>query len=316
MWFCKTYLLFDFPCCLAIFCFVMSSWLDLLRIAEKSCLIQDGKRKVHYKFPNDDEMVEEYDLKTNLLLRRKWRRKSTIGRYGDWENEVGEPEVTGKPDAEFKESSSNPIFIRKDILSAFQWRVRNLPYQQSVYSVTVDSNNKSITIRTTNKKYFKTFTIPDMERMKLPLEQKRLQFTHSNNTLIITVRTNFFYCLLFNEKLMVLLRDGRTLIGYLRSIDQFANLVLHRTIERIHVGQDYGDIPRGIFVVRGENVVLLGEIDNEKEQVLPLKQVSIDEILEAQRIEQDTRQEQDKIRNKALKERGLNLQADTTQEDF
>lgn len=59
---------------------------------------------------------------------------------------------------------------------------------------------------------------------------------------------------------MVLLRDGRTLIGYLRSVDQFANLVLHRTIERIHVGKEYGDIPRGIFIVRGENVVLLGEI--------------------------------------------------------
>merc|ERR1712051_1119285 len=58
-----------------------------------------------------------------------------------------------------------------------------------------------------------------------------------------------------DKKLMVLLRDGRTLIGYLRSVDQFANLVLHRTIERIHVGSEYGDIPRGIFIVRGENVV-------------------------------------------------------------
>ncbi len=58
-----------------------------------------------------------------------------------------------------------------------------------------------------------------------------------------------------DKRLMVLLRDGRTLIGYLRSVDQFANLVLHRCIERIHVGRDFGDIPRGIFVVRGENVV-------------------------------------------------------------
>lgn len=63
---------------------------------------------------------------------------------------------------------------------------------------------------------------------------------------------------------MVLLRDGRTLIGYLRSVDQFANLVLHRTIERIHVGKEYGDIPRGVFIVRGENVVLLGEIVSNK----------------------------------------------------
>ena len=39
-----------------------------------------------------------------------------------------------------------------------------------------------------------------------------------------------------------------------------ANLVLQHTIERIHVGKKYGDIPRGIFVIRGDNVVLLGEI--------------------------------------------------------
>jgi len=80
-------------------------------------------------------------------------------------------------------------------------------------------------------------------------------------------------------KILVVLRDGRTLIGTLRSIDQFgscgsfewsgsdlsspvfpANLVLHRTIERIHVGRQFGDIPRGIFLIRGENVVLLGEV--------------------------------------------------------
>jgi U6 snRNA-associated Sm-like protein LSm1 len=59
---------------------------------------------------------------------------------------------------------------------------------------------------------------------------------------------------------MVLLRDGRTLIGYLRSVDQYANLLMQQTVERIHVGKKFGDIPRGVFLVRGENVVLLGEI--------------------------------------------------------
>lgn len=46
------------------------------------------------------------------------------------------------------------------------------------------------------------------------------------------------------EKLLCILRDGRKLIGYLRSIDQFANLVLQDTIERIYVGNEYGDIER------------------------------------------------------------------------
>ncbi|KAH8372860.1 hypothetical protein KR009_006588 [Drosophila setifemur] len=119
-----------------------------------------------------------------------------------------------------------------------------------------------------------------------------------------------------DKKLMVLLRDGRTLIGYLRSVDQFANLVLQRTIERIHVGNEYGDIPRGVFIIRGENVVLLGEIDREKEQKLPLKEISVDEILDAQRREQEQRQEKHRLISKALKERGLAVNADIINEDF
>ncbi|XP_029173620.1 U6 snRNA-associated Sm-like protein LSm1 [Nylanderia fulva] len=118
------------------------------------------------------------------------------------------------------------------------------------------------------------------------------------------------------KKLMVLLRDGRTLIGYLKSVDQFANIVLQSTIERIHVGQEYGDIPRGIFIVRGENVVLLGEIDIEKEKVLPLKKVTVDEILDAQRREQESKQEQKKRMNKALKERGFSYVPDLSHDDM
>lgn len=108
-----------------------------------------------------------------------------------------------------------------------------------------------------------------------------------------------------DKKVIVVLRDGRTLIGILRSVDQFANLVLHRTIERIHVGKEYGDIPRGVFIVRGENVALLGEIDMEKEDKIPLRQVSIEDILEAQRIEQEEKQDKEKIRQKRFKELGL-----------
>lgn len=39
-----------------------------------------------------------------------------------------------------------------------------------------------------------------------------------------------------------------------------ANLVLQDTIERIYAGKLYADVPRGIFLVRGENVLLLGEV--------------------------------------------------------
>lgn len=119
-----------------------------------------------------------------------------------------------------------------------------------------------------------------------------------------------------DKKLLVVLRDGRTLIGILRSIDQFANLVIHKTIERIHVGKQYGDIPRGVFVVRGENVMLLGEIDLENEGNIPLEQVSIEEILEAQRAEQIKNQEEEKDRNKKLLERGLQPHGEVGHDEF
>ncbi|XP_064601897.1 U6 snRNA-associated Sm-like protein LSm1 [Liolophura sinensis] len=119
-----------------------------------------------------------------------------------------------------------------------------------------------------------------------------------------------------DKKQLVVLRDGRTLIGYLRSIDQFANLVLHRTIERIHVGKKYGDIPRGVFLVRGENVVLLGEINLATEENPSLEQVSIEEILEIQREEQLVKQQDEERKKKALLERGLQPHTDGITDDF
>ena len=65
-----------------------------------------------------------------------------------------------------------------------------------------------------------------------------------------------------DRRLLVQLRDGRKLLGTLRSFDQFANLVLERTTERVvAVGSKlYADVPLGLYVVRGENVVLLGRL--------------------------------------------------------
>lgn len=139
---------------------------------------------------------------------------------------------------------------------------------------------------------------------------------------------------------MVLLRDGRTLIGYLRSIDQFgkpslpcagvdltfhlilcrhftaANLVLHRTIERIHVGDRYGDIPRGIFLIRGENVVLCGEVSESERALDLLTKVDVEEILELQHKELISKQEKEKLKMKAMQETGLTLNLEGLQDEF
>ena len=97
---------------------------------------------------------------------------------------------------------------------------------------------------------------------------------------------------------------------------------MQHTVERIHVGKQFGDIPRGIYLIRGENVALCGEIvsppypnqssvtpplsqDPELEGRQDLERVSIDEILEAQRVVTEKREEDRKKREQLLRSRGM-----------
>lgn len=162
-------------------------WLETLRNARMTSLVQDGRRKVHYTFKDEVEMVEEYDSTSGALLVRKWKKKTGLGKEAKWDFEVGEDMRQVNLDLEnITESRGNPIFTRKDSNKAFQWRIRNLPYPLNVYTVTVDDNKDFITVKTSNKKYFKRFNIPDMERAQLKLDQAAISFSHANNTLIIS----------------------------------------------------------------------------------------------------------------------------------
>jgi len=106
-----------------------------------------------------------------------------------------------------------------------------------------------------------------------------------------------------DKQLMVLLRDGRTLVGYLRSIDQYANLLLSGTFERINIGKKYGDIPRGVYIIRGENVVLIGEVDLGLPSRVEMIKVEPNEILELQKTERKKQEELEKNKKKSLNER-------------
>ena len=145
-----------------------------------------GRRKVHYTFPDESEMVEEYDLQTDELMVRKRCSKTVLGAKGEWVYEVGEApaRMTIENDV-MRPSSVNPVLVRKDRVNAFEWRIRNLPYPKPTYSVTIDPEQRQVVVRTANKKYFKRIDIEDLDRMRLPLEEKALSWTHENNTLII-----------------------------------------------------------------------------------------------------------------------------------
>ncbi|CEJ93924.1 Putative U6 snRNA-associated Sm-like protein LSm1 [[Torrubiella] hemipterigena] len=122
---------------------------------------------------------------------------------------------------------------------------------------------------------------------------------------------------LTDKKLMVVLRDGRKLVGVLRSWDQFANIVLQSTTERIFAPSSsptspglYADVHHGIFLVRGENVVVLGEIDLDKDD-LPPPGYELGELEAVKKIaDQRKNVEKVKEKNRLKKLAGLGFEGD------
>lgn len=76
---------------------------------------------------------------------------------------------------------------------------------------------------------------------------------------------NFHFTNTSQEKILVITVDGRTLLGTLLSTDQLTNLVLSQTVERIIRTPDdpepSSEIEHGLYLIRGDNVVICGEVD-------------------------------------------------------
>ncbi|KAJ0402729.1 hypothetical protein P43SY_007871 [Pythium insidiosum] len=86
-----------------------------------------------------------------------------------------------------------------------------------------------------------------------------------------------------DKRILVVLRDGRHLVGVVRSFDQYSNIILQDTYERHVAGGLFCDIELGLNIIRGENIVLLGELDEEKEREQPhMKRATMDEVCEAE----------------------------------
>ncbi|KAI4154607.1 MAG: hypothetical protein LQ340_001572, partial [Diploschistes diacapsis] len=88
------------------------------------------------------------------------------------------------------------------------------------------------------------------------------------------------------------------------------NLVLQDTIERIFVNDLYADIPRGVYLVRGENVLLLGEIDLDRDDYIPpsFKQADPQEVHQLNVKQVAERKSKEMIKGKKLGEHGFEME--------
>ncbi|MEN2498233.1 MAG: hypothetical protein MHMPM18_002539 [Marteilia pararefringens] len=103
---------------------------------------------------------------------------------------------------------------------------------------------------------------------------------------------------LVNRRVQLLTCDGRIIIvilricvslsqlfpkinlyeGILRSFDQMQNLILDKSIERIFslTGVEINDL--GVYIVRGENMCMVGEVEENIDRVIDYSKIAIDPI--------------------------------------
>lgn len=71
--------------------------------------------------------------------------------------------------------------------------------------------------------------------------------------------------------------DGRTFIGTLTAVDNTTNLVLSETIERIIWPEDdereSSEQEQGLYVIRGDHVVIVGLVDEETDKQIDWTEV-------------------------------------------
>ena len=152
----------------------------------RTYLINGDFIKFHTVFKDGSEIVEEYGLYSEELESRRVKKIGMTGKE-QWTTEIGE-EIKPRSNDEFliRENDNNPLFIRKDTQKEFQWRIRNLKGDADNFMVECDKDKQQIVIRTKNKKYYKRFNIPDLERLNIKLDEKLMKVNFMNNTLVIS----------------------------------------------------------------------------------------------------------------------------------
>ncbi|KAI0211331.1 U6 snRNA-associated Sm-like protein LSm8 [Lamellibrachia satsuma] len=77
-----------------------------------------------------------------------------------------------------------------------------------------------------------------------------------------------------NHQVSIVTADGRVIVGTLKGFDQTINLILDESHERVFSSaQGVEQVVLGLYIIRGDNVAVIGEIDNEMDKQVELSSV-------------------------------------------
>ncbi|KAI5476351.1 U6 snRNA-associated Sm-like protein LSm8 [Pseudohyphozyma bogoriensis] len=84
-----------------------------------------------------------------------------------------------------------------------------------------------------------------------------------------------------DKKVLVITQDGRTIVGELKGFDQTTNVILSNSLERVFsIDEGVEEVPLGLYIVRGDNITLIGEVDEAVEKTIDLSEVRAHPIQE------------------------------------
>lgn len=97
-----------------------------------------------------------------------------------------------------------------------------------------------------------------------------------------------------DKQVSIITNDGRNLTGFMRGFDQVCNIIIEKCIERVFstdIGVKMNAL--GLYVVRGDNIAVIGEIDLEKDKQIawPSIKVSFHKTNPAKTLITQTRKE-------------------------
>ncbi|KAA1472565.1 Sm-like ribonucleo protein [Dentipellis sp. KUC8613] len=77
-----------------------------------------------------------------------------------------------------------------------------------------------------------------------------------------------------DRRVLLVLQDGRVIVGVLAGYDQKSNVVLSESKERVFsIDEGVEEIPLGLYLVKGDMIICIGELDEEKDNAVDLSTV-------------------------------------------
>ncbi|TFK46879.1 Sm-like ribonucleo protein [Heliocybe sulcata] len=82
-----------------------------------------------------------------------------------------------------------------------------------------------------------------------------------------------------DRPVLLILQDGRAIVGTMAGFDQKSNVVLSDSKERVYSADEgVEEIPLGLYLVKGDQIILIGELDEETDRSVDLSTIRADPI--------------------------------------